>query len=256
MASNGAVRVAVAGARGRTGSVVTEALRKAPGVEVVATLVRPGAALSEGEYTSLESLAKTARPVVLVDFTKYPDSKSIALGAIALGIRPVIGTSGYHDTDLDELRLATRRAGIGAIYAPNFSIGANLMMQFARIAAPFFTHATIVETHHAGKKDAPSGTAVATAKIIAQASRMQRQVSDLVRVEGARGADVDGVEIHSIRTPGVVAKHEVQFANENESLTIAHSSSTRNSFVPGVIWAIEAAATLDHLIEGLGEITP
>jgi 4-hydroxy-tetrahydrodipicolinate reductase len=255
MTHNGVVRVAVAGARGRTGSVVTEALKRSPGIEVVATLVRVGGSTKDGEFADLARLVADAKPDVLVDFTVFPISKTIALEAISRGIRLVIGTSGYKAADIEELREASRRAGIGVVYAPNFSIGAVLMMQFARTAAPYFTHAEIVETHHTGKKDAPSGTALATARLIAKAGRMQREASEIVRVEGSRGADVGGVGIHSVRMPGVVGSQEVTFANEDETLVIRHSTSTRVAFVAGVLQAVRAVTKLDHFVEGLEELS-
>jgi 4-hydroxy-tetrahydrodipicolinate reductase len=254
MTHNGVVRVAVAGARGRTGSVVTEALKRSPGIEVVATLVRTDGSAADGEFDDLGRLAADAKPDVLVDFTIFPISKAIALEAIARGIRLVIGTSGYKAADIEELRDASRREAVGVVYAPNFSIGAVLMMQFARAAAPYFTHAEIVETHHVGKKDAPSGTALATARLIAKAGRMQREPSEIVRVEGSRGADVGGVGIHSMRMPGVVGSQEITFANEDESLIIRHSTSTRAAFVAGVLQAVRAVTKLDHFVEGLEEL--
>jgi 4-hydroxy-tetrahydrodipicolinate reductase len=254
MTSNGSVRVAVAGARGRTGRVVTEALQRAPGIELVGTLVRPGNARAEGEFADLSRLVTTAKPDVLVDFTVYPDSKAIALSAISHGIRPVIGTSGYTSSDLEDLRAACQRAKIGAVYAPNFSIGAVLMMQFAKTAAPYFGHAEIVETHHTAKKDAPSGTALATAQLIAAAGRMQRPPSEVVKAQGARGAEVGGVGIHSLRMPGVVGVHEIRFANDDETLVITHSTSTRSAFVAGVLRAVRAVKGLDHLVERLEEL--
>lgn len=254
MSHNGAVRVAVAGARGRTGSVVAEALRRSPGIDVVGSLVRSRSDGVDGEFADLARLATEVKPDVLVDFTVFPDSKVIALQAIARGIRVVIGTSGYKAADLEELREASRRAKIGVIYAPNFSMGAVLMMQFAKAAAPYFTHAEIIETHHTGKKDAPSGTALATARLIASAARLQREASEIVRVEGARGADVSGVGVHSVRMPGVVGSQEVIFANEDETLVIRHSTSTRVAFVAGVLRAIHAVTKLDRFVEGLEEL--
>jgi 4-hydroxy-tetrahydrodipicolinate reductase len=250
------VKVAVAGARGRTGSVVTDALRRSPDIDLVGLLDRSGGPKVGGEFSDLARLAADAKPDVLVDFTVFPDSKAIALQAISLGIRPVIGTSGYKAADIEEVREASRRAKIGAVYAPNFSIGAVLMMQFARAAAPYFSHAEIIETHHATKKDAPSGTALATAQIIAAASRMRREPSEIVKAQGARGAEVGGVGIHSLRLPGVVGGQEVRFANDDETLVIAHNTSTRSAFVAGVLRAVRAAPSLDHLVEGLEELTP
>ena len=254
MTRDSTLRVAVAGARGRTGSIVTEALRRAPDIALVGVLVRQSGVNTDVEFSDLGRLATETKPQVLVDFTTFPDSKAIALKAISLGIRPVIGTSGYHATDVEELREASRTSKIGAVYAPNFSIGAALMMQFAKAAAPYFNSAEIIETHHSGKKDAPSGTALATAKLIADAGLMQRAQSEIVKSPCARGADVDGVGIHSIRTPGVVGIHEVRFSSDDETLVITHSTSTRTAFVAGVLRAVRAAPGLDHLALGLEEL--
>jgi 4-hydroxy-tetrahydrodipicolinate reductase len=251
-----AVRVAVAGARGRTGSVVADALRHAQGVEVVGTLVRSNGDAQAKSFDDLQRLAADTHPDVLVDFTLFPTSKTIALRSVALGIRPVIGTSGYSTSDLDELRVACERAKLGAVYAPNFSIGAALAMQFAKAAAPYFEYAEIIETHHTGKKDAPSGTALATARLIASAGRARRAQSPLVKSPGARGADESGVGIHSLRLPGIVGIHEVRFANDDETLVITHSTSTRAAFIAGVVRAVRAVPSLDHLVVGLEELPP
>jgi 4-hydroxy-tetrahydrodipicolinate reductase len=253
VATNEPIRVAIAGARGKTGSVVALALEHAPGIDLVGKLVRQDGALEHDEYTDLAKLAAERKPQVLVDFTIFPASKALALQAVSLGIRAVIGTSGYTSTDLDELRAACEKAKIGIVYAPNFSIGAILSMQFAKAAAPYFTHVEIVETHGYAKKDAPSGTALATAHVIAKSGNPKRKASEIVRAEGARGAEVAGVGIHSIRIPGAVAGQEVIFANDDELLVIRHVTSTRTAFVAGVIEAVHRAATLDHFVEGMGE---
>jgi 4-hydroxy-tetrahydrodipicolinate reductase len=246
------IRVAIAGARGKTGSVVALALGQAPGIEIVGKLVRQDGALERDEFTDFAKLATDRKPAVLVDFTVFPDSKRLALQALDLGIRAVIGTSGYTSADLDELRAASAKTKIGIVYAPNFSIGAILSMQFAKIAAPYFTHAEIIETHGHAKKDAPSGTALATAHLIAKSGKPTRRPSAILRADGARGAEVEGVGIHSIRIPGAIAGQEVIFANDDETLVIRHVTSTRTAFVAGVIEAVHRAATLDHFVEGIG----
>ena len=249
-----AVRVAVAGARGRTGAVVADALGRSQGIELVGVLVRSGADKADAVFDDLGRLAAAVKPDVLVDFTNYPDSKAIALQALSLGVSPVIGTSGYTTSDLDELREACQRANLGAVYAPNFSVGAVLMMQFAKAAAPYFDHAEIIETHHTGKRDAPSGTALAAAQLIASAGRMRREDSAVIKAQGARGAEVGGVGIHSLRLPGVVGVHEIRFANDDETLVITHATSTRSAFVAGVLRAVRAVRSLDHLAVGLEEL--
>jgi len=249
------IRVAISGSRGKTGSVVAVALEHAPGIDLVGKLVRQDGALGPDEFSDLRKLAVERKPAVLVDFTVFPASKTLALQALGLGIRAVIGTSGYTKADLDELRSLCAKTKIGAVYAPNFSIGAILSMQFARTAAPYFTHAEIIETHNPAKKDAPSGTALATAHLIAQNGHPKRNPSTLIRAEGARGADVEGVGIHSIRIPGAIAGQDVVFANDDEMLVIRHITSTRTAFVAGVIKAVHLAAGLDRFVEGLGDDT-
>lgn len=251
-----AVRVAVAGARGRTGSVVTDALRQTSGIEVVGTLVRSDADAQKHAFDDLERMAAATHPDVLVDFTLFPGSKTIALGCVALGVRPVIGASGYTAEDLDELRAACARTKLGAVYAPNFSIGSALAMQFAKLAAPYFDYAEIIETHHTAKADAPSGTALATARLIAAAGRARRAPAQKITAPGARGAEEAGVGIHSLRLPGVVGTHEVRFANDDETLMITHSTSTRSAFISGVVRAVRAVRSLDHLVVGLEELPP
>lgn len=253
MVTENPIRVAIAGARGKTGSVVALALRHAPGIELVGKLVRPNGTLERDEYSDFAKLAADRKPAVLVDFTVFPASKALALQALLYGIRAVIGTSGYTSADLEELRAASAKAKIGIVYAPNFSIGAILLMQFAKAAAPYFTHAEIIETHAAAKRDAPSGTALATAQLIAKSGHPTRKPSAIIRAEGARGAEVDGVGIHSIRIPGAIAGQDVLFANEDEMLVIRHITSTRTAFVAGVIKAVHLAVTLDHFVEGIGD---
>ena len=248
------IRVAIAGASGKTGSVIGEALCNADGIEIVGRLVRDGKSKTPNDYASVPELKTGASPQVLVDFTVFPDSKRIALAAIEAGIRPVIGTSGYKAEDIDELRAACERHHIGAVLAPNFSPGAVLMMQFAQVAGRFFTTAEIIETHQLGKKDAPSGTALATAERIAQQGSFQHRAAEIEKAESARGADVKGVGVHSLRLPGVIASQEVLLANDDETLSIRHVTTSRRAFVPGVIQAIHAAATLDRLIVGLEDL--
>ena len=243
------IRVAVAGAHGKMGRVTVEAIRSADDLECVGTLVRNEPA--EGEFTDLQALFADGKPHVIVDFTHMPDSKRIALAAIAAGVRPIVGTSGYGSGDIEELRLACSRAHVGCIFAPNFGIGAVLMMRFAEEAARHYRTVEIVEIHESGKLDAPSGTAMATARKLAAAGRFERSPTALFKAEGARGADVDGVGIHSLRLPGVVAHQEVLFGGDGETLRVSHESISRSSFMPGVLLAIRAAKDLADFVDGL-----
>jgi 4-hydroxy-tetrahydrodipicolinate reductase len=243
------IRVAVSGARGKMGVTTIAALRAADGIAYAGGLVRdrPG---SE-EYDDAARLFAQAKPDVVVEFTHFPDSKRIAIAAMNAGVRPVIGTSGYGADDVEELRLSSERTRVGCVFAPNFGIGAVLMMKFAADAARFYDHVEIIEMHETGKKDAPSGTAMATARRMAAAGTFRRPETQTVKAIGARGAEMNGIGIHSLRLPGVVAHQEVLFGGGGETLRIVHDSTSRESFMPGVLLAVRAARHLDHFVEGL-----
>lgn len=252
-----AIRVAVAGARGKMGTTAIAALRSAPDMSYVGGLVRADANADGSEFDDLDDLLSSARPEVLVDFTHFPDSKKIALACIESGVRPVIGTSGYVVDDVDDLRAACERETIGCIFVPNFGIGAVLMMKYAADAARHYDAVEIIEMHEAGKKDAPSGTSTATARRLAaarsaaSAGPFRRAKTALMKMEGARGAEVDGIGIHSLRLPGVVTHQEVLFGGDGETLRITHDSTSRSSFMPGMFVAIRAARDLTTFVDGL-----
>ena len=248
------IRVGVAGVHGKMGSVTAQTLARADGIEYVGGLVRRGSARGANEYDDLAALIERAKPQVIVDFSLFPASKAIALAAIERGVRPVIGTSGYGAADVEEIRAACARTKIGAVFAPNCAIGAVLMMRFADEAAKHFGAVEIVEMHEAGKKDAPSGTALATARRLSGAKTFARAATQVVESDGARGADIGGVGVHSLRLPGVVAHQEVLFGGNGELLSIRHDSFSRDSFMSGVLIAVRAAATLDRFIDGIGEL--
>lgn len=244
------VRVAVAGARGKMGTVTVRALGAADGIDFVGGLVH-GAHTGDDEFADLAKLVRDRSPDVIVDFSRMPDSKAIALAAIGLGVRPVIGTSGYTAADIAELRAACERTKTGCVFAPNFGIGAVLMMRFAEDAARHYQTVEIVEMHESGKKDAPSGTAMATARRLAAAGRFGRDATKNVVAEGARGAEMNGIGIHSLRLPGVVAHQEVIFGGSGETLRITHESTSRESFMNGVLIAVRKAKGLTSFVDGL-----
>lgn len=240
------IRVGVLGARGKMGSTVVDAVNGAPNMEVVA-------ALDLGD--SLDSLVANKAEVV-VDFTT-PDAVMGNLEfLITNGIHGVVGTTGF-----DESRLATLRSHlakhpkVGLLIAPNFGLGAILMMEFAKQAAPLFESVEIVELHHPNKVDAPSGTAKRTADLIGQARRAAKSkaMPDATKesLDGARGASVADVPIHSVRARGFVAHQEVIFGGVGETLTIRHDSLDRQSFMPGVLLGISKVATAPGLTVGL-----
>jgi 4-hydroxy-tetrahydrodipicolinate reductase len=173
--------------------------------------------------------------------------------ALARGIRPVVGTTGLSPEQLKELANRFQEAQLGAIIAPNFAIGAILCMKFAAMAAKYMPHVEIIELHHDRKLDAPSGTALKTAELIAQArhSFKQGHPEEEELIPGARGAEYHGFRIHSVRLPGLIAHQEVLFGATGQTLSIRHDSISRESFMPGVNLAIKAVMNLDHLVYGL-----
>jgi len=239
------IRVGVLGAKGRMGSEVVAAVTDADGMEVVA-------ALDLGD--SLESLL-SAKVDVVVDFT-HPDAVMENLKfLITHNIHAVVGTTGFDDARLSELRTWLTSSKSGVIVAPNFGLGAVLMMKFAESAARFFESVEIVELHHPNKADAPSGTATHTAKRIAAARTAaglgEQPDATSSGLPGARGADVDGVPVHSVRLRGLVAHQEVIFGDPGETFTIRHDSLDRSGFMPGVVLAVRHISAHPGLTLGL-----
>jgi 4-hydroxy-tetrahydrodipicolinate reductase len=240
------VRVGVLGARGKVGAEVCRAVEEAPGTDLVAQV-------DAGD--DIRALVDAGTEVV-VDFT-HPDVVMDNLRfCIEHGIHAVVGTTGFDDERLETLRGWLADApGVGVLIAPNFSIGAILMMRFAAAAAPFYESVEIVELHHPDKADAPSGTARRTAQLVAAARRDAGlgPVPDATStsLDGARGADVDGVRVHGLRIRGLVAHQEVVLGGVGETLTIRHDSLDRSSFTPGVLVGVRAVADHPGLTVGL-----
>ena len=248
------IRVAVAGYAGRMGSAVVQAVTAAEDMQVVCG-IDPFAV--EADFPTYENIAQAVEAGdfdVLVDFT----APSVVAGnlevALAAGIDCVVGTTGLSTERLEQLaELATE--GTCLFYAPNFTTGAVLMMQFAKAAAPYFPEAEVIEFHHCNKKDAPSGTAVRTAQMIAEAREFASQApgkeTEIEGCEGARGALVEGVPVHSVRSMGFVATQEVIFGSMGQTLSIKHDSWDRASYMPGVLLGIRSVGELSGLIVGL-----
>ena len=240
------IKVAVLGSKGRMGAETCRAISSAPDLELVAQI-------DLGD--SLSDLEKSGAQVV-VDFT-HPDSvmKNLEF-AISHGIHVVVGTTGFTSEKLATLKswLAAKPA-VGAMVAPNFGLGAVLMMQFAAKAARYFESAEIVELHHPEKADAPSGTASRTAEMITEARRDSRRApmpdKTSSGLQGARGAKVGDVPIHSVRLRGLVAHQEVLLGDQGETLSIRHDSIDRTGFMPGVLLAIREVTKRPGLTFGL-----
>src|SRR5262252_1838775 len=242
------IRVAVAGHRGKVGSIVTPALQNEPGIDYVGGI---------GRGDDLAAFLHERRPRVLVDFTKPAEALHIALAAVAAGASPVVGTTGIPADGVDKLETACKDKGLGGIIAPNFAVGAVLMMHLAEIAAPHFEAAEVIELHHAGKLDAPSGTALSTARRLA-AKRSDKpfthRKAEKETLAGTRGGEEGNVAVHSVRLPGFVADQEVIFGLPGQTLTIAHRTTSREAYIPGVLLAIRKVTSEPRFYRGLDEL--
>ncbi|KJY41605.1 dihydrodipicolinate reductase [Streptomyces sp. NRRL B-1568] len=240
------LRVAVVGAKGRIGSEAVRAVEAADDMELVAAL---------GRGDKLDALTEAGAQVV-VELT-HPDSVMDNLEfCIANGIHGVVGTTGWNEDRLARLDAWLAAAPqVGVLIAPNFSIGAVLTMAFAQRAARFFESVEVVELHHPGKADAPSGTATRTAQLIAAARREAgcppQPDATTTALEGARGADVDGVPVHAVRLRGLLAHQEVLFGDTGETLTIRHDSLHHSCFMPGILLGARRVVDTPGLTFGL-----
>lgn len=238
------IKVGVLGARGRVGAELCRAVEAAEDLELVA-------AVDIGDSRETLSSAQVA-----IDFT-HPDAVMDNLRwCVEHGVHAVVGTTGF-----DEARLGTVRGwladhpGVNVLIAPNFAVGAVLMTHFAQKAAPFFESVEIVELHHPNKADAPSGTARRTAELVnaarEKAGTGRSPDATTTALDGARGADVDGVRVHAVRLAGLVAHQEVLLGGHGETLTIRHDSLSRESFSPGVLLGVRRVGELPGLTVGL-----
>ena len=206
---------------------------------------------------SLDVLAEWS-PDVVIDFSNAEWTVQLIPAAANAGIRPVIGTSGLPDDVIADAERRLNEAGLGGVIAANFALGAVLMMHLANLAAPLFDSVEIIEQHHDGKVDAPSGTAVATAQSMraARNSDFNRRAAERHNIEAhdSRGAELGGASLHSVRLPGLVAHQVIIFGGNDETLTIRHDSMSRASFIPEILRAVRAAPQLDHLVIGLDRL--
>jgi 4-hydroxy-tetrahydrodipicolinate reductase len=256
------IRVLVSGAGGRVGSETVRAVSAEPDMDVVAAVdpALAGTTVSDAGGAPVpvtgdlgEAIARH-RPHVMVDFTRPDVVESNVRSALALGVDCVVGTTGMSPATL-ELLASEAPDGTCLFVAPNFAVGAVLMMRMSETAARFMPSAEVIELHHDRKLDAPSGTAMRTARLIAAAregaASAPGRETELPDGQCARGAIVDGVPVHSVRLPGLVAHQEVVFGGLGQTLTIRHDSIDRTSFMPGVLLAIREVAGLSGLVVGL-----
>ncbi|MCB0941706.1 MAG: 4-hydroxy-tetrahydrodipicolinate reductase [Mycolicibacterium sp.] len=238
------MRVGVLGARGKVGTTMCAAVRNADDMTL-------SAEVDAGDSLAMFTDSDTE---IVIDFT-HPDVVMNSLEfLIDNGIHAVVGTTGFTDERIAKVESwLAAKPGTGVLIAPNFAIGAVLSMYFAQKAAPYFESVEVIELHHPHKADAPSGTSTRTAKLIAEARKGLPPNPDATStgLPGARGADVDGIPVHSVRLTGLVAHQEVLFGTEGETLTIRHDSLDRTSFVPGVLLAVREIAKRPGLTIGI-----
>lgn len=261
------LRVVVSGACGRMGQEVVRTILRQQDMELVGAIEKEvsigsdiGKIVSHEEAgvivsSDLVSVMEKEKPDCLVDFTRGSEAPGILRQALSHRVPCVTGTTGLGEGALEELRKMTLQYETPLFIAPNFSLGAVLMMRFSQVAAKFFDHAEIIELHHDKKADAPSGTALRTAQMMGSAKGTFKacEIKD-EKLLHVRGGDREGIHIHSIRLPGMLAHQEVIFGGEGELLTIRHDSTARSSFMPGVMLAVRKIRTLQGLVTGLENI--
>ncbi|MEI6897439.1 MAG: 4-hydroxy-tetrahydrodipicolinate reductase [Psychromonas sp.] len=237
------VKVIVNGASGRMGSEAVKAINNDSALQLVAKC-------DFGD--DLGALIKSTGAQVVVDLTVASAGFSNTQIILNAGACPVIGTSGFQVEQVTELQALATEKKLGGLIAPNFSIGAVLMMRFAAQAAKYFPDAEVIEAHSPQKEDSPSGTGIRTAELIAAArTKTPAKCSDKELIKGARGAELHGVKLHSIRLSGVVAQQTVFFGGLSETLKIEHNSQHRESFMPGICLACKAVVKRNELVYGL-----
>ncbi len=265
------IKVLVCGAAGKMGQSVVRAVDSEVGFKLVSAVDRsgnPNIGKDIGVICSIsetgvklsgdlkEAISKT-NPDVMVDFTMPEIVIVNAQTALKSGVRAVIGTTGMTKDDISELSKISKQNQTGAIVAPNFALGAILMMKFAQEASRYFAHAEIIEYHHDKKLDAPSGTSIKSAELMADARKEfgRDSVKGKETIKGARGAVADGsIHIHSVRLPGLIANQEIIMGMLGQTLTIRHDTYDRTAFMPGVLMAVKKVMELENLVYGLENI--
>jgi 4-hydroxy-tetrahydrodipicolinate reductase len=272
--ANQPIPVIVNGAGGKMGREVVKAIASTPDMTLLGAIDRNPDCLDQdaGELAGIEALeipitsdregtlvmaAQEKQPPVMVDFT-HPDSIYDNIrAAIAYGVRPVVGTTGLSAEQIQDLAEFAEKASIGCLIIPNFSIGMVLLQQAAVTASKYFDHVEIIELHHNQKADAPSGTAIKTAQMLAEMGKTYNppKVEETENIPGARGANADEhIRIHSVRLPGLIAHQEVLFGASGQLYTLRHDTTDRSSFMPGVLLSIRKVLELKTLIYGLEKI--
>jgi 4-hydroxy-tetrahydrodipicolinate reductase len=262
------VKIIIAGPRGRMGSDPVKMVSNTEHFELVAVVDHKyeGHMLSDLDgfhsiknvpmYSTIEKSLESVECDVLIDLTTPEVGMHHARTALQYNVRPVVGTTGFTKVDLEELEQICKDKNLGCIIAPNFALGAVLMMKFSQMAAKYFNDIEIIELHHDQKLDAPSGTAVKTAEMMAAVREFKEQghPDEKETISGARGAEFNGMHIHSVRLPGLVAHQQVLFGSDGQTLSIRHDSYNRASFMSGVKIAVETVMKQDVFVYGLENI--
>lgn len=255
------IKIILAGPRGKMGSEAIKMINETEGFELVACLDRNVEASKNilkdiPVYDHTETCLKEVQADVLVDLTTPEVGYEHTEAAIRHNVRPVVGTSGFTNDQVTKLQELSAQKQIGGIIAPNFAVGAVLLMKFAQEAAKYFPDVEIIEKHHDQKLDAPSGTAMKTVQMITEVREEKKQghPNEFETLQGARGGDVEGIRIHSVRLPGLVAHEEVIFGGKGQIFTLKHDSMNRESFMDGVKLSIEEVMKRTELIYGLENI--
>ncbi len=246
------IKVAVCGALGKMGKEVVNAVNNCPDTELAAQIDITGDC-----FKTIEDAQKNSQIDVLVDFTQPKSIYENAKYCLTHGIKIVIGTTGLTDEQVEELKKLSKENNTGCFIAPNFSTGAVLMMMFAQTAAKYFDNAEIIELHHNQKKDAPSGTAIKTAQLMAQAKESFTcgNCAETETLKGARGANsYSNIHIHSVRMPGFMASQEVIFGSNGQTLTVRHDSTDRKCYMQGVLLAVKYVFDNNNFVYGLENI--
>lgn len=258
------ITVIIHGALGKVGRELISAVSKEEGLKLVGAVdikasqpyITVDTSVQIPLSNDLTSMIETSHPQVLVDFTIAEASIAAARTALKQGINLVIGTTGLSEEEIKEIEKLARENKAGALIAPNFALGAVLLMHLATIASRYFDHAEIIELHHNEKADAPSGTALNTADLMLQArgKPFLYATTGKEKLSGSRGGYKDSIAIHSVRLPGFVASQEVIFGGQGQTLSLRHDTTGRECFMPGIILAIKEVVKLQGLIYGLDKL--
>jgi len=263
------IKVIVNGAAGKMGREVVKAVSKEKDMELVGAVDLKEVGVDAGTVAgvvilgvqisdNLENIIKATKADVVVDVTHPSAVMENTKTILENSANAVIGTTGITEENLTEIKNLCAKHKVNAIVAPNFAIGAVLMMKFSKLAAKYMPRVEIIELHHDGKADAPSGTAIKTAEMMLeeQAKKEQKaeKVKEIEKIDGVRGGNIEGIHIHSVRLPGLVAHQEVIFGGLGQTLKIRHDSISRESFMPGVLLCIRKVKEVKGLTYGLDNL--